>query len=41
MAICQIWLQSPGLGAIALLEANALEEHRKLRLVSRSLEPGY
>ena len=41
MAICPIWLQSPGLGAIALLEANALEEHRELRLVSRSLKPGY
>lgn len=31
-SIRQIWLQSPGPGAIALLEANSLEEARALAL---------
>lgn len=29
-SIRQIWLQSPGPGAVALLEANSLEDARKL-----------
>lgn len=31
-SIRQIWLQSPGHGAIALLEANSLDEARRLAL---------
>lgn len=30
--IRQIWMQSPGPGAVALLEANSLEDARKLAL---------
>jgi len=31
-SIRQIWLQSPGPGAVALLEANSLDEARRLAL---------
>jgi uncharacterized protein YciI len=31
-SIRQIWLQSPGPGAVAILEANSLEDARKLAL---------
>lgn len=31
-SIRQIWLQSPGPGAVALLEANSLEDARRLAL---------